>query len=68
MSNQDRIAYGYERWWNGAAPETCEDCCVSMGDVHQAGCATEECPRCGNDYLTCGCDLGLWEGAEGYRG
>ncbi len=33
----------------------CADCGVAVGSFHHWGCDQEECPRCGQQLITCGC-------------
>jgi len=35
--------------------ETCHDCGVIEGQIHEFNCDCERCPFCGNQLLTCGC-------------
>ena len=39
----------------------CHDCNVVSGAVHHHGCDVEECPRCGDQSISCGC---VWAGEE----
>jgi hypothetical protein len=44
--------------------ETCHDCGVKEGELHQPGCDMERCPFCGGQLITCDCmykKLGLYE-------
>ena len=33
----------------------CVDCEAAEGDIHELGCDAEECPRCGEQLISCGC-------------
>jgi hypothetical protein len=33
----------------------CIDCDAAEGELHELGCDTEECPRCGEQLISCGC-------------
>ena len=40
----------YQISWN-----RCHDCNVLSGGNHHFGCATERCPRCQDQLISCGC-------------
>jgi len=55
----ERIRLGSEtvEWWLGRQPDAvCHDCAASTGQRHHFMCDMEQCPRCGNQALTCDCD------------
>ncbi|MDI6023583.1 hypothetical protein QBL02_08500 [Leucobacter sp. UT-8R-CII-1-4] len=65
-----RIHWGRESHWEetrreGYVPrEHCRDCGCRLGELHGPGCCVEECPRCGDQFTYCDCDLesdGLWD-------
>ena len=33
----------------------CRDCGVAQGKLHVEGCEYEDCPRCGGQWISCGC-------------
>jgi hypothetical protein len=46
----DRIPYQPDN------PEwLCTDCEAAVGEIHELGCDTEDCPRCGEQLISCGC-------------
>jgi hypothetical protein len=50
-----RIAYGSEDHWQPDWLEVCGDCGVRPGQLHLLGCDIEQCPRCRQQALSCGC-------------
>ena len=52
-----RIRFGKERRFGGeTATGRCPDCNVKAGHFHHPGCDIEECPRCGQQLLSCSCN------------
>lgn len=50
-----RIPYGSEsHQWPIGHP--CHDCNTPVGGLHHLGCDVEQCPRCGGQAISCGCD------------
>jgi hypothetical protein len=49
------IRYGSETHPAEPWPEPCRDCGVSNGGIHHPGCCLEQCSRCGDQRLGCGC-------------
>ena len=50
-----RIPYGAERYqWDSNVP--CHDCQAHCGEFHAPGCDAEECPKCGEQAISCGCN------------
>ena len=53
-----RIKFGGERRFRGeTATGRCPDCNVKVGHFHHPGCDIEECPRCGQQLLSCNCNV-----------
>jgi hypothetical protein len=55
-----RIKFGDEPHMLGNtayAKSPCHDCAVVKGEFHVPDCDVEECPRCGGQMITCGCEL-----------
>jgi hypothetical protein len=53
------IRYGQERQFHTALriPARCESCLVLIGGTHHSWCEIEECPRCGETWNSCPCDI-----------
>lgn len=39
------------------ANKPCHDCAAIRGQLHCEGCDVEQCPRCRNQHISCGCRL-----------
>jgi rRNA maturation endonuclease Nob1 len=40
----------------------CHDCGVKFYQIHHNGCDMERCPKCGGQFIWCGCDdVDKWE-------
>ena len=51
-----RIKFGKERRFGEVTSnDRCPDCNVKAGHFHHPGCDIEECPRCGQQLLSCNC-------------
>ncbi|OLC27403.1 MAG: hypothetical protein AUH69_06265 [Actinobacteria bacterium 13_1_40CM_4_65_12] len=49
------IAYGSETIWPMGFTGACGDCGVAPGGTHHFGCDIEQCPRCGDQLISCDC-------------
>jgi hypothetical protein len=34
----------------------CHDCVAIPGELHVPGCDMERCPKCGGQWISCGCE------------
>lgn len=51
-----RVAYGSEGDpWDATGP--CHDCVVVEGQLHVPGGDVERCPKCGRQFISCGCEV-----------
>lgn len=53
---------------NSDPAKPCYDCGVQPGELHKRGCDIEQCPDCGNQFISCDCEGHItmprlpWEG------
>jgi len=40
---------------------TCHDCGCCVGEQHLDGCDAERCPACGGQFISCDCDIKIYE-------
>ena len=50
-----RVRYGKEKGDWDAANIPCHDCRVLNGEFHVPSCDVEECPVCGEQFISCAC-------------
>ncbi len=56
------VRYGRERGWRRSRDlGRCGDCGILPGQVHHHGCDIEQCPACGRQSISCGCQ---WAGDD----
>jgi hypothetical protein len=62
VTKVERIRYGSERNAEkyGFANRPCHDCAAVAGQYHVPGCDMEECPQCGGQLISCGCEV-MWD-------
>jgi hypothetical protein len=63
VSEVKRIPYGSEaaaRRWAEFADTPCHDCAAIKGQYHVPSCDMEQCPNCGGQLISCGCNI-LWD-------
>jgi hypothetical protein len=54
-----KFLYEFEEYEEKQALEEkkrCNDCGVQAGFIHHVCCSCEECPKCGGQFLKCGCE------------
>jgi hypothetical protein len=52
-----RVPFGSETTFIISTSNICGDCAVKKGMYHTEGCDNEECPACGGQVISCGCDI-----------
>lgn len=52
----DRIAHSGGNG-EGEQGSVCQECGVTMGQLHVPGCPQEHCPRCSGVLVECGCEI-----------
>lgn len=57
-----RLRWGAETHWStwmkdDSPLQFCPDCAAEIGEFHGPNCDKEECPKCGGQLLSCGCDF-----------
>lgn len=59
-----RIRYGSELGFQSDWTRACGDCAVAVGQFHLDSCDIEQCPRCGQQALSCPCAYAEWDEAR----
>lgn len=57
--NYERIKYSSQRDFTDKIFPFCGDCSAIDGEYHIFGCDLEACPKCGNQLISCECDIKL---------
>ncbi len=57
--NYERIKYSCQNEHSDGILPYCGDCSAVDGEYHGFGCDFEICPKCGNQLISCECDLKL---------
>lgn len=55
---RDPVVYGEEERFQPFVSQPvkpCDRCGAMPGHYHHSGCPEEECPKCGEQYQSCGC-------------
>ena len=52
-----RVPYGEETFWNPVIAQTqpCPCCHTLRGQLHEPLCQYEQCPKCGQQVMSCDC-------------
>lgn len=53
----DRIAYGRQQGFGEGWSIPCHDCAALEDQLHVPGCDMEQCPRCGQQLISCPCSI-----------
>ncbi len=64
-----RVPYGQETFWNSiiAPSQPCPCCSTLQGQLHEPLCEYEQCPKCGQQVMSCDCPFYALEDDEDSR-